>query len=87
MFVVGTDACGLSHPDWRENLKFATGLHNAVNSIAPSVMRPINLREERFNQHTTKNSIIIECGSNGNSLDEAKRAAYVLAKALFLYIK
>ena len=87
MFVVGTDACGLSHPDWRENLKFATGLQNVVNSIAPSVMRPINLRKERFNQHTTKNSIIIECGSNGNSLDEAKRSAYLLAKAISLYIK
>lgn len=86
MMVVGTDACGLSHPEWRENLKFAAGLKGELDSFSESLTRPLNLRHERFNQHTTKNSIIIEIGSNGNSIDEAIRSAQLLAKAFSLYI-
>lgn len=87
MFVVGTDASGLYHPDWKENLKFAAGLQSVLCGFSENIVRPVNLRYERFNQHTTKNSIIVEVGSNGNSLEEAIRSAKLLAKALSLYIK
>ena len=87
MIVAGTDACGLYHPLWQENLKFAAMLQQTLNGFSESLMRPLNLRYERFNQHLTKNSLIIEVGSNGNTLDEAIRSAKLLAKALSLYIK
>lgn len=87
MFVVGTDASGLYHPAWQDNLKFAAGLQKTLCGFSENLMRPINLRYERFNQHLTKNSLIIEVGSNGNSLDEAIRSVKLLAKAMSLYIK
>jgi len=87
MFVAGTDASGLYHPSWQENLKFAAGLQKTLCGFSESLMRPINLRYERFNQHLTKNSLIIEVGSNGNSLDEAIRSVKLLAKAMSMYIK
>lgn len=87
MFVVGTDACGLHHPTWQENLKFASELQKVISGFSQNIMRPLNIRSERFNQHLTKNSIIVEVGSNGNTLDEAIRSAKLLAKAISVYIK
>ena len=72
MFVVGTNEKGLYHPEWRENLKFAVQLQDKIDSKYPNLMRYVNLRQERFNGHTTKGSVIIEVGTSGNSLSEAK---------------
>ena len=86
MFVVGTDEGGLTHDNWRENLKFAVKLQSAVNKKYPSLMRGINLRRERFNGHTSKGSLIIEVGSSGNTLSEAikggERCAEIIADFL-----
>lgn len=86
MLVVGTDT-NLEHPDWRKNLSFAAGLHAAAESVQPGIMRPVSIRKERFNQQLSPQSVIIEIGSNGNTLEEAKRSAYILAEAFSLYIK
>ncbi len=72
MFVVGTNEKGLYNPDWRENLKFAVKLQDAIDQKYPNLMRHVNLRQERFNCHATHGSLIIEMGSSGNSLSEAE---------------
>ena len=72
MFVVGTDENGLYNPDWRENMKFALKLQEKIDERYPDLMRYVNLRKNRFNGHTTRGSLIIEVGSSGNSLAEAK---------------
>ena len=82
MFVVGTDAGGLSHPDWRDNLSFALKLHAAAERRAPGICKAIDLRKERFNQHVRPGALIIEIGATGNTLPEALTAANVLADAL-----
>lgn len=82
MFVIGTDAGGLTHDNWRENLKFAVKLQNEINKKYPSLMRGINLRRERFNGHTTKGSIIIEVGTSGNTLNEAVNGASLCAEVI-----
>lgn len=74
MFVVGTNEKGLTHPEWRENLKFAVKLQDAIDKKYPNLMRHIDLRKERFNGHATRGSLIIEMGSSGNSLSEAMYA-------------
>lgn len=72
MFVVGTNQKGLYHPNWNENIKFAIQLQDKIDQKYPNLMRYVNLRQERFNGHTTFGSVIIEVGSSGNSLNEAK---------------
>lgn len=72
MFVVGTNQKGLYHPEWRENIKFAIQLQDKIDQKYPNLMRYVNLRQERFNGHTTLGSVIIEVGTSGNSLNEAK---------------
>ena len=82
MFVVGTDAGGLNHPKWRENMKLALKLQNHINDRHSTLMRGVNLRTERFNGHTTCGSMIIEVGSSGNTLAEAIDGAQYGAAAI-----
>lgn len=82
MIVCGTDAMGLSDPQWRENFKLAAKIQNAAELMYPGLMRPINLRRERFNMHTTTGSLLFEVGSNGNTLAQAKEGARALANAV-----
>lgn len=74
MLLVGTDESGLSHPNWRGNLSFALYLQNAVNTVNPTLMRPVGLVRERYNQHMAPASLIMEVGSSGNTLQEALAA-------------
>lgn len=82
MFVTGTDAGGLSHPDWRDNLTFQAQLHDRLNSTYPGIMRPMSIRASRFNQHVRTGSMLVEVGACGNTLDEALAAARVFAETL-----
>lgn len=82
MLVVGTNSMGLWHENWQENLKFAAKIQNAAEIMYPGLMRPINLRKERFNEHMTKGSLILEVGSNGNTLSQAKEGGKDVARAI-----
>lgn len=82
MLVVGTSEGGLPHENWRENLKFALQLQTKLVAQYPGLARPINLRTERFNQHATPGSLIVEVGTDGNTLAEAVTAGQCFAAAL-----
>lgn len=81
MLFVGSDASGLEHPNWRQNLSLALYLQNAVCQSYPSLMRPITLTKYRYNQHLSPGSMILEVGSNGNTLQEALAAIRLFGKA------
>lgn len=87
MLVVGTDEGGLTHPDWQENLSLAVKLQALLNRRAPGLCRPIDLRTERFNQHETHGSLLVEFGANGNTLAEAIRSARIFSDALLALIQ
>ena len=82
MLVVGTNAAGLSHPNWQENLSLGLKLHTQLERIAPGITRPVNLRTSRFNQDLSPGALLIEVGAAGNTHPEALRAAEILAKAI-----
>lgn len=82
MFVTGTDAGGLSHSGWRDNLTFQAQLHDRLNSAYPGIMRPMSIRASRFNQHVRAGSMLVEVGACGNTLEEALAAARVFAETL-----
>jgi len=74
MLVMSTGESGLPHPNWQENLKFAVKLQCQIVNKYPGLMRPINLRTERFNMHVTTGSMLVEVGTSANSMDEALTA-------------
>jgi stage II sporulation protein P len=86
MWVVGTNGTGLPHDGWRDNLAFAAQLQSRVLQSAPTAMRPIHLRKERFNQHATPNSLILEVGTAANSLTEALRAVHLFCDTAGPYL-
>ena len=81
MLLVGTNASGLYHPHWEENLRLAVYLQDAAVQAHPTLMRPITLVNERYNQHLTRGSLIIEVGSSGNTLQEAVRAVRLFGES------
>lgn len=81
MMVCGTDV-NLSHPHWKENLRLAVHIQNNFEDKFPGLLRPLNLRKERFNMHLTTGSILFEMGTNGNTLDEALVSAKFLGEGL-----
>ena len=70
MIVCGSDQLGLENPNWQKNLSTALKIQDVLNKKYPGLMRPINLRKERFNLHKTTGSFIFEFGTHGNTLDE-----------------
>lgn len=82
MLVVGTDEGGLYHPYWQENLSCALKLQALLNREYPGLCRDLSLRAERFNQHETPASLLVEVGSTGNTLPEALAAAQYLGDGL-----
>ena len=81
MLVVGSNDGGLTHPDWQENLALAAKIQLAMRGIDPTLCRPINLRSQRFNQHLTPCSLLVEVGTSGNTLQEALAGARLFAQA------
>ncbi|WP_409967129.1 stage II sporulation protein P [Bengtsoniella intestinalis] len=80
--VVGTDGGGLYHPDWLENLRLATAIGTALQAEYPTLLRPILLRNSRYNQHMTTGSLLLEVGSAGNSPEEAMAAGVLFAQEM-----
>ena len=82
MLVIGTDASGLPHPQWEENLALGLKLQTQLERLAPGICRPINLRAQRFNQDQSTGALLIEVGAAGNTHPEALLAADLLAQAI-----
>ena len=82
MLVIGTDASGLEHPNWEQNMNFAVNLQADLNGAYPGLMRDVNLRAQRFNTHLRPGSILLECGASGTTLAEAIRAVQLFGNVL-----
>ncbi len=87
MFVIGTNAGGLEHPNWQQNLKFAIKVQEKAEEMYPGLFKPIFLTESRYNQHTAEYANIIEVGATGNTLDQALVSMKYLAKVLDEVVK
>ncbi|MGM9537837.1 MAG: stage II sporulation protein P [Candidatus Onthomonas sp.] len=81
MLVVGSNDGGLEHPHWEDNLTLAAHIQAAMLALHPGFPRPVNLRSQRFNQHMTYGSLLVEVGTSGNTLQEALAGARKFAQA------
>lgn len=77
MVVIGTN-----HEAYEENLSLGLKLHVQLEQQAPGIMRPLQLRSQRFNQDLSPGALLIEVGAAGNSHKEARLAAEQLAEAI-----
>lgn len=86
MFVVGTNEV-YKHPTWRENFKLALKLHTRINELASGIARPMNISYNRYNQHLSNGSMIIEVGGDGDTLEEAMESTGYLATVISELLK
>ena len=82
MLVLGTN-----HGNWEENLSLALKLHAHLEQRHPGIMRPLQLRAQRFNQDLSPGALLVEVGAAGNTRAEALAAADALSDAVIALAK
>ena len=82
MLVMGTNAGGLYHPNWRDNLSVAVKLQTLLEGEHPGLFRAMQLRTERFNQDLSPAGMLLEVGAAGDTLEEALAAARAFAQGI-----
>lgn len=69
-------------PHWRQNLSFALLLQQKAQSMYPGLMRPLFFCPRRYNMDLVPCGLLLEVGSDANTLEEAYIAARLFARAL-----
>lgn len=87
MIVAGAGDSDDAVPEFRKNLAFASSLQDKVQTMYPGLARPLYFAYRHYNQDLTTGSILIEVGSHANTLDEAKYAVQLTARALAELLK
>lgn len=83
MIITGADGGPVaSFPHWEDNLKFALALQKRVQSEYEGLMKPVYFCNRRYNMDVTPCSLLLEFGSDANTLDEAVYAASMLGLSL-----
>ena len=83
MIISGCDPDGsLGFPNWRKNLKLALRLQKYCESMFPGITRPLNFSKVKYNEHLTPGSLLIEIGSDANTLEETIYTGSMLGESL-----
>jgi len=88
MLVMGSQTGSVTgHPYWQENLKLAVRLQQNIEKMYPTLARPLMLASKLYNQNLTKGSLLIEFGTDANTLEEAGYSAELVANAIYETLK
>lgn len=82
MIISGADNGYMNMPNYKENLKFASAVQNRAAKSYPGLMRPILFDYRNYNQQLTTGSILVEMGTHGSTLQQAKNSAEAFAHSL-----
>lgn len=82
MIMSGYGANDSDFPTWEGNLAFAIKLQEKCESMYPDMMRPLYFGDFTYNMNANSGSLLIEFGTDANTLDEAKYSAGLFANAL-----
>ncbi|SFR68728.1 stage II sporulation protein P [Anaeromicropila populeti] len=72
----------LKNPNLQANLAFSLQLKIKAMEQYPNLTKPIYLKNYRYNLHLREKSLLIELGTDANTLQEAKNAMTPLAEVL-----
>ena len=88
MLVMGSQSGSIkNHPNWKENLKLALKLQQTIENKYPTLARPLLLMSKSYNQKLSTGSMLIEFGTEVNTLDEACYSAELVGDALVSMLK
>ena len=69
-------------PDWRYNLTFAVHLQNQLEKMYQGITRPLYFCPRKYNMNVSHCSLLVEIGSDANTLEEAVYTGKCLGSAL-----
>lgn len=67
---------------WEDNLKFALKIQQSAESMYPGMTRPLYFGDFAYNMFINSGSLLIEVGTEVNTLDEAVYSGELLAEVL-----
>ena len=70
------------YPDWKQNLTFAIALQNKVEENYKGLMRPLFFCQRKYNMHVTPCSLLLEMGTDANTLEEAVYSGRLIGDSL-----
>lgn len=84
MVLAGCDADGGwgDFPDWRDNLHLALRVQQAASQMYPGLARPMSFSNSKYNMNATKGSLLIEVGTEVNTVGEARYTGNLLGEIL-----
>ena len=74
-------------PDWKQNLVFALLLQQKMEQTFPGLTRPVFFSPRRYNMHLSHCSLLLEVGSDSNTLEEACYTGRLIGRALGLLLE
>ena len=87
MIISGCDDGSMNMPDFFSNLRFAAALQDRMERLYPGLTRPVLFDYRKYNMDLLPELLLIEVGSAGNTLAEAKYSAELLGKAMISLLK
>lgn len=82
MIMAGCDDGTLDYPDWNYNLRFALRLQNQTEAMFPGMTRPLDFGYFAYNMNVNTGSLLIEFGTDANTLDEAVYSGKLFGQSL-----
>ena len=83
MILSGCDIYGeRGFDNWQNNLSFALKLQTTAESMYPGMTRPLSFDFFAYNEYICDGSLLIEIGTDANSVDEVQRTAEYLGEVL-----
>lgn len=82
MIISACDDGTMDIPKWRDNLRFAAAYQDYMEQYFPGLTRPVYFCYRKYNMDLTQGSLLLEFGSNGNTLEEATYSATLAAQSL-----
>ncbi len=67
---------------WKENLVFALGIQSSAEEKYSGLMRPVFFSNRKYNMDVTPCSLLLEFGTDANTLEEAVYSAQLIGEAL-----
>ncbi len=88
MIITGAEGGNVENfKNWETNLSFALNFQNAVNTKYENLMKPTYFCNRKYNMDLTPYSLLIEVGTDVNTLEEAAYSARLLGDCLAEFIK
>jgi len=83
MLVMGSQSGSVTNfPSWQENLKLALRFQQVMEVMYPTLARPLSLTSKNYNESLTKGSMLLEMGTDANSMEEVEYSAELVGNAL-----